>query len=85
MKEAKDSGQSENAVGNSAARNRQADDDATSTETLSDIEKKEVVVQADSSTQDEDNRSTIEATPDGQFDTAGDDKGTRGKDDSGPM
>lgn len=85
MKEAKDTGQPKNAVGNSAARNRQADDDATSTETLSDIEEKEVVAQADSNTQDEDNRSTTEATPDGQFDSASDDKGTRGKDDSGPM
>ncbi len=84
MKEAKDSRQPENAVDNIAARNRQADD-ATSTEILSDIEKKEVVTQADSNLQDEDNRSTNEATPDGQFDNASDDKGTRGKDDSGLM
>ncbi len=85
MKEAKNSGQPENAVDDTAARNRQTGNDATSTETLSDIEKKEVVAQADSNAQGEDNRSTTEATPDGQLDSASDDKSTRGKDDSGPM
>ena len=85
MKEAKDSGQPKNAADSNVATNRQADDDATSTETLSDIEKKEVVAQGNSNAQDEDNRSTTEATPDGQFDSSSDDKGARGKDDSGPM
>lgn len=84
MTETKNSEQPKTVVDNSAATNIQADVDATSTETLSDIEKKEVVAPSGSDARDEDNRSTIEATPDGQFDGASG-EGTRGKDDSGPM
>ncbi len=84
MTETKNSGQPNNDADNAAATNIQADDDATSTETLSDIEKTEVVTQGNSNAQDEDNRSAAGATPDGQFDSASD-EGTRGKDDGGPM
>ncbi len=84
MTETKNSGQSKNDADDAAATNLQTNDDATSTETLSDIEKKEVVAQSDSSAQDEDNRSATEATPDGQFDSSSG-EGSRGKDDSGPM
>ncbi len=84
MTETKKSEQPKNSDNNAATTNIQADDDATSTETLSDIEKKEVVAPSGSEARDEDNRSTIEATPDGQFDGASG-EGTRGKDDSGPM
>lgn len=84
MTETKNSGQPKNDADNAAATNTQVDDDATSTETLSDIEKKEVVTQSGSSVQGKDDRSITEATPDGQFDNASG-EGTRGKDDGGPM
>ncbi len=84
MTETKNSGQPKNDADNAAATNIRADDEATSTETLSDIEKKEVVTRPDSSAQDEDSRSTAKATPDGQFDSASG-EGTRGKDDGGLM
>lgn len=84
MTETKNSGQPDNNAGNAAATNIQADDNATSTETLSDIEKKEVVAQSGSSARGEDDRAATEATPDGQFDGANG-EGTRGKDDGGPM
>ncbi len=84
MTETKNSEQPKNDAGNTAATNIQANDDATSTETLRDIEKKEVVSQSDGSAQEVDNRSATEATPDGQFDSASV-EGTRGKDDGGPM
>ncbi len=85
MTETKNSGQPKNDAGNTAATNVQANDAAaTSTETLRDIEKKEVVKQSGSSAQGVDNRSATGATPDGQFDNASG-EGTRGKDDGGPM
>lgn len=84
MAETKNSGQPENDAGTAAATNVQANDDAASTETLSDIEKKEVAAQTAGSVQEEGSRSASEATPDGQFDGAGG-EGTRGKDDGGPM
>lgn len=85
MTETKKSGQPKIDAGNTAATTIHTDDDATNTETLSDIEKKEVVAPSDSSSaQDEDKRSTTKATPDGEFDSASG-EGTRGKDDAGPM
>lgn len=77
MAEMKKSGQSSNDAAN-ASTNTQANNDATSAQTLSDIEKREVVPQSDSSTQDEDTGLAAGATPDNQFDSAGE-EGTRGK------